>query len=217
MTELPRPDDERGATIVELLVGMAMGMVVLAGLSMVIISTLHGNARVVARVEATQNARLTVTKIVEQLHSACASPRLIPIKEGDSSTQLIFLHAESGKQSLAAPPLVESKIVLEGNGTLWETEKGQKRTLIEHVGPGGPNGELFAYFNYQNGALGTTKLPVPLTASTAAETVYVKVMLNADPRANPTKDAGSDATVWDSATLRLTPPLYNTELAPPCQ
>jgi hypothetical protein len=217
MSGLPRPGDERGSTIIELLVGMAMGMIVLAGLSMVIISTLHGNVRVDARVEATQNARLTVTKIIEQLHSACASPRLIPVKEGSSSKELIFLHAANGQSSVASPTLAESKIALDGAGTLWETEGGQKRRLIEHVGPGGPKGEIFSYFNYQSGALSKAALAVPLTASKAAETVFIKVMLNAEPRINSTRDASSDATVWDSATLRLTPPVYNTEIAPPCQ
>jgi hypothetical protein len=221
MSGLPGPADERGSTIIELLVGMAMGMIVLAGLSMVIITTLHGNGRVTARVEATQNARLTVSKIIEQLHSACASPRLIPLKSGSSPTELIFLHSETGKASLAAPPLVESKIALDNEGTLWETEKGQKRKLIENVGAGGPNGELFSYFAYQSAGSGRKEGPTKslgsLNNSTVGEAVYVKVMLNAEPRVDPVKDPGSDAIVWDSATLRLTPPLFNTEAVPPCQ
>ena len=216
VSELPSPDDERGSTIVELLVGMAMGMVVLAGLSMVIISTLHGNARVDARVEATQNARITMTKIIEQLHSACSSPRLIPIKETSTPTQLVFLHAESGKQSLASPPTVESTIALKGR-TLWETEGGVERKLLENVGPG-EGSAVFTYSTYQNGALAK----VPLSGSqslgaVAGETIYIQVALNAEPRSNPTRDAGAAATVKDSATLRLTPPQYNTQSAPPCQ
>lgn len=216
MNELPTPGDERGTTLVELLVGMAMGMVVLAGLGMVIISTLHGNARVDARVEATQNARITMTKIIEQLHSACYSPRVIPIQEGSSPTKLVFFHAESGKQSLASPPKVESTIALEGK-TLWETEGGVKRRLLENVGPG-EGSAVFTYSTYENGALAK----VPLTGSQAlgskaAETIYVQAAINAEPRSNPTRDAGAAATVKDSATLRLTPPQYNTQSAPPCQ
>lgn len=216
MNELPKPGDERGTTLVELLVGMAMGMVVLAGLGMVIISTLHGNARVDARVEATQNARITMTKIIEQLHSACYSPRVIPIQEGSSPTKLVFFHAESGKQSLASPPKIESTIALEGK-TLWETEGGVKRRLLENVGPG-EGSAVFTYSTYESGAL----VKVPLTGSQAlgskaAETIYVQAALNAEPRSNPTRDAGAAATVKDSATLRLTPPQYNTQSAPPCQ
>lgn len=202
--------------MVELLVGMAMGMIVLVGLSMVIISTLHGTARVSARVEATQNARLTMTKIIEQLHSACASPRLIPIKEGSTPTKLVFLHAESGTQSLAAPPLVESTIALEG-GTLWETEGGVQRQLLKNVGPG-EGSAVFTYYNFEQGHLGTSPLAaLPSLEARAAETVYIRVALNAEPRVNSTGDAGADATVKDSATLRPTPPFYNTQNALPCQ
>ena len=58
MSALDAARDERGTTMVELLVGMAMGMIVLGGLSMTIIVVLHGSARVSARVEATHNARI---------------------------------------------------------------------------------------------------------------------------------------------------------------
>jgi hypothetical protein len=48
--------------------------------------------------------------------------------------------------------------------------------------------------------------------------VVVKVALTASPRSTPVADAGSDATVRDSATLRLTPPSFNQAVsAPPCQ
>jgi Tfp pilus assembly protein PilW len=83
--------DEEGTTLVELLVGMGMGMVVLAGLAMVMIVTLHGNARVDARVEATDNARVVMTRIIEELHSACVKPMATPVKEG--STRNTLIHA----------------------------------------------------------------------------------------------------------------------------
>jgi len=214
----PPLNDERGSTITELLVGMAMGMIVLTGLSMVIITTLHGTARVSARVESTQNARLAVTKIVEQLHSACLSPRIVPVKGGSSSTKLVFVHAASDEAQAVAPVEVASEIFFDRNSdALWETEGGTTRKLIDNVGPGGRNGEIFSYFNFEDGALGKAPLAVPLTASTAEEAVYVKIALNAEPAANSTHDSGADTTVWDSATLRLTPPTYNTETAPPCQ
>lgn len=215
MTGTSRLTDDRGSSIVELLVGMAMGMVVLAGLSMVIITTLHGNARVTRRVEATQNARIAVTKIIEQLHSACLSPRIIPIKESSSATELVFVHAATNEAEAVSPTQVESKVFF-SNQALWETEGGATRKLIGNVGPGGPNGEIFSYFKITGGTLATTQLAVPLNGA-AAETVYVKVALNAEPASNPTHDARAGATIWDSATLRLTPPLYNTESAPPCQ
>lgn len=219
MSGLPRPTEEHGSTLVELLVGMAIGMIVLTGLSMLIITTMHGNSRVDARVEATQNARLTVTKIIEQLHSACVAPMTIPLKENSSGTKLIFVHAASGEASAVAPTQELSEIVYEPGtpGVLWETEGGVKRKLLSKAAPGGPNGTIFNYFKVENGKLATSKLATPLTKTTASEAVYVTVALSAEPISNPTRDAGANATVFDSATLRLTPPVYYTGSAPPCQ
>lgn len=214
---MPRANDERGTTMVELLVGLAMGMIVLVGLSMVIITTLHGNARVTARVEATQNARLAMTKIVEQLHSACFSPRIVPIKETSTPTKLVFVHSATNEAKAVEPKSVESTIALEGE-TLWETENRVKRQLLDHVGVG-EGGAVFAYYKFEKGALQETPLlATPSLGKRSAEAVYVRIELTADPRMNSTRDAAADATVHDSVTLRLTPPLYNTEsAAAPCQ
>jgi hypothetical protein len=218
MTALPRPTDERGSSMVELLVGMAMGMIVLVGLSMVIITTLHGNARVTSRVEATQNARLAMTKIVEQMHSACYSPRIVPIKETSTPTKLVFVHSAPSEAKNVEPRAIESVIALEGE-TLWETENGVRRRLLDNVGPG-EGSAVFTYYKFEKGQLQTTAplSTTPNLSTRAAETVYIRIGLTAEPRMNSTRDAAADATVHDSATLRLTPPLYNTEnAAAPCQ
>lgn len=224
-------DDERGSTMIELLVGMAMGMIVLVGLTMVIIVTLHGNARVDARVEATQNARLTVTKIMEELHSACIAPKVAPVKPGSSGTTLIFWHAAANQAKAVEPIPVETEIGYR-EGALWQTDKaatggpspewtfaeeGETRKLIGNVAaPAG--GEIFTYYRYEGGKLSGTPMASPLNEETASETIIVKVALAAAPASNPVHDAAAAATVSDSATLRLTPPSFNEVLpAPPCQ
>lgn len=226
---------ERGSSMVELLVGMAMGMIVLVGLTMVIIVTLHGNARVDARVEATQNARLTVTKIMEELHSACIAPKIAPIQKESSGTRLIFRHAASGEANAVAPIPVKTEITYK-EGALWQTDyaktggespaewtfqgkgEGQERRLIGNVGPPS-GGAIFSYYRYEGGKLGGESLTPPeLSEERANETILVKVSLAAEPASNPVRDADADATVFDSASLRLTPPSFN-ELTPalPCQ
>jgi Tfp pilus assembly protein PilW len=232
MPGLPHIKDERGTTIVELLVGMAMGMIVLVGLTMVIITTLHGTARVDARVEATQNARLTLSRIVEQLHSACIAPQIAPVKEGSSKTTLVFWHAAGGEGHAVTPVPVKSEIKLEEDGTLRQVDKavtgtingeyaftsvGTSRTLLSHVSAP-PGGAVFRYYSYENGALSSTPLATPLTKSKAEQTVYVKVSLVAEPASNPVGDASAAAAVSDSATLRLTPPSFDEKAAvAPCQ
>jgi Tfp pilus assembly protein PilW len=233
MRDRPSLSDESGTTIIELLVGMAMGMIVLVGLTIVIITTMHGTARVDARVEATQNARLTVTKIIEDLHSACIAPQIAPVKEGSSETKLIFWHAASGEGHATTPAPVKSEISW-GGGTLRQTDKaktgmvngeyvfepvGTTQTLISNVSRP-PGGAIFSYYNYANGTLSNTALPAnpSLSKTNAEQTILVKVALVAEPASNPVQDRSADATVSDSATLRLTPPSFNeSAAASPCQ
>lgn len=219
--------------MVELLVGMAMGMVVLVGLSMTIITVLHGTSRVDARVEATDNARIVVTRIVEELHSACISPQIAPVRENSTGTSLIFWHAATGQAKDVQPIPVRSRITY-SEGTLtqtdykktggtspnWEFEpeqagSGTTRILLTNVAP--VEGRVFTYEEYEGGnvkPLSTTGL----SKTEAETTVVVKVALTASPKSTPVADAGSAATVEDSATLRLTPPSYNQAVsAPPCQ
>src|SRR6476660_127010 len=84
--------DESGTTLVELMVALMTGLIIISALSMAILTTLHGTARVEARVEATQRARLALGKLMEELHSACVTPEIAPVKEESSGTLLRFVH-----------------------------------------------------------------------------------------------------------------------------
>jgi hypothetical protein len=236
---LPPLDNERGTTMIELIVGMAMGMVVLVGLSLTIIVVLHGTSRVDARVEATDNARTVVTRITEELHSACISPQVAPVRSGSTGTELIFWRAAAGESAAVQPIPVKTKVVYNsGTGTLTQTdyakiggtsptwifegEEGNKgtgttRTLLTNVAPGGSNGSVFTYQRYESGEAKTINVAT-LGVGEAAETVTVKIALTASPKSSPVPDKNSAATVSDSATLRLTPPSYETTArALPCQ
>lgn len=223
--------DERGTTLVELMVGLAAGMVVLAALSMLMISTVRTNSRVSARVDATQRARVALTNISEQLHSACIQPQMAPVLSKSTGTKLEFIHAASGTTAAVAPTPVKSVIWLNGenleqqdfalvSGTVakdwvFSTTGTPARKLLTKVAPLTP-GTIFTYYTYSNGkqeALTTTSEGL----AEAAKAVQVKVGLNALPSSQPVKDAGSDASLQTSAVLRLTPPTFS-ESAPalPC-
>lgn len=219
--------------MVELLVGMAMGMIVLVGLSMTIITVLHGTSRVDARVEATDNARIAVTRIMEELHSACISPQIAPVREGSTGTSLIFWHAAAAQANGVQPIPVKSRITYSegaltqtdykktgGTSPAWTFESeaegsGTTRTLLTDVAP--VEGRVFTYEQYEGGNLKPLST-TGLSKTEAEATVVVKVALTASPKSTPVADAGSAATVKDSATLRLTPPSFNQAVsAPPCQ
>lgn len=234
MAVVPAVRDESGTTLVELLVGLMMGMVILTALTLVVIVTMHGSARVSARVEATQNGRVVLARMTEQLHSACIYPKVAPILAGSTGTSLAFVHAASGEGNAVSPAPVKTVFTL-SEGTLTQSDAAvtegaeppygasdfaatpTTRTLMTNVAPIAPSSSIFTYYAYANGGLET--LPAnPLSETNAAKTVQVQIALDAAPRTTPVKDAGADASIRDAAVLRLTPPSFNeTATALPCR
>lgn len=233
MIATPPISDERGTTLVELLVGLAMGMVVLSALTLVIVVTLHGEARVSARVESTQRARIVLTQIMEELHSACVSPQIAPVKGESTGTSLEFIHATGNELSKVSPTPTKTVIALGEEGTLTQYDypvtsgtapewafaetASETRQLLTDVSPPTPGGPIFTYYEYENGALSETPQTTPL-GTEASKTIVVHVALQASPTSTPVADAGADTTVQDSAVLRLTPPSFSEgAVSLPCQ
>ena len=224
--------DESGTTMVELIVGLAIGLVVLSTLTTVVIVTLHGSARVSARVEATQNGRIVLARVMEELHSACVAPKVAPVQVGSTGTSLRFIRAAGKEGSAVAPTPTFTEINLSG-GVLSQTDYAATggtaptwtfsktpttQTLMKNVAPLVVNGPIFYYYSYVNGALSTTPLTTPLDTNGAALTVQVKAAFATAPGRTPVKDAGASAAIQDSAVLRLTPPSFNEQaVSLPCQ
>lgn len=233
---LARPghiSDESGTTLVELMVGTAVGMVVLYALTMAILTTMHGSARVSARVHATQNARVALTNIMEELHSACLAPKITPVQPASTGTLLSFVHAAKTDGAAAAPNPVLTKIFLEGStlkksDQAWVSGAAQKewvwsptvttRQLATNVGPVPPSNSIFSYYAYDKGVLSATPQTPPIDATEAASTIQIRVALAVAPSSTPVHDDNAPASVQNSATLRLTPPSFNESApSPPCQ
>ncbi len=221
--------DERGTTLMEVMVALATGMVVMFALTTVIVVTLHSSARVSARVDATQRARIVTSRVMEQLHSACVLPEIAPVQKESTGTSLRFVH-QNGSGVALTPTL--SVITLSG-GTLSESDYKATagplpawtfeptayatRTLLTKIGPIAPSSSIFSYYTYANGALVQVPANTTLSATTAAETVVVGMALTATPGTTPVKDSGAPASIKDSASFRLTPPSFNEKVASrPC-
>jgi hypothetical protein len=229
MKRLPSIDDERGTTLMEVMVALSAGIVVLAALSMVIVVSLRESDRVSARVDANQRARIVLGKIVDQLHSACIAPQIAPVQVGSTGTLLSFIH-QSG--SAVAPIPVLSTISLSG-GTLSQSDypstggtaptwtfaatPSSTRQLMTKISPTAPSSSIFSYYAYANGAISPTPLHTPLEAAEAASTVEVHVALTAAPLSTPVSDPNAAANIQSSALLRLTPPSFTTGSNAPCQ
>jgi type II secretory pathway pseudopilin PulG len=230
---------ERGFTMVELLVATAASIVVLFGILALVDVTTRGSARVAARVEANQRARVTLQRLLDQLHTTCVAPNVLPVVAASNGftsddNTLIFLR-QTGS---AVSPTPDQYVVELENGTLtqrvypatggtapsWTFSATPQSTtqLATDVGPARVGGgsatvPLFQYFAYQGAQLSTTPLPTPLSASDAARTVAVTVSFSLAPASNPARDQNAAVSVSDSVVLRLSPASEAaTEVNPPC-
>lgn len=221
--------DESGMTLLELLVATAAGVIVMFGVTTAVIVTMRETQRVTTHVHANQNARLTMTKIIDQLHSACVAPQIAPIQPTSTGTMLVFWH-QTG--SAVAPTPVESKISLSGttltqsdyagSGTpgAWTFATSASSTTQLMTGVSAiESTPVFRYYGYTNGQVSSTPFAsAPLGTENAPKTVQVNVAFQAAPGTTPISDAGAKTGIQDIALLRLTPPTYNSSIANlPCQ
>ncbi len=235
MTPPVRLGDQRGTTITELIVGMAAGGVVLFAVTALLLGTIHQTARVSARVDATQRARIALNKVIDQLHSACLAPQIAPVQAGSTGTSLSFIH-QAGGAAVLTPVL--SKISL-SEGTLsqsdyamvpeslppkWEFAEtaSSTRQLMTKIAPISPASSIFTYSTYVAGQGAPVPVTIPpgeaLSEETAARVIQVGVAFTASPLRSPVTDAEAPTSVRASAPLRLTPASYNKEVvSPPCQ
>lgn len=168
---------ERGFTLVELVVAMAISIVVLLGILALVDVTTRGSARVAARVEANQRARTMLERLVDELHSTCVAPNVLPVvassngfASGDNT--LIFLKW-SGSSVAPVPGSPDPEkagpfqnVVTLSGGTLTERvypaltgsapswtfdtspDPTKTRTLLTGVGPAKVGGSNVPLFQY---------------------------------------------------------------------
>lgn len=223
--------DERGTTLVELVIGTAMGMVVLSALTMLIITSMHASARVTARIHATQNARISLVKIIEELHSSCVVPKIAPVQEKSTGTLLRFSHAPASEGASATVKPVLSTVALSGTNlveteyaslggippTFSKTAMGPSHILATGVTPTPPSGSIFTYYTYSNGKL-VAVLQKELGLTEANSVIQVKVAFTAYPPTTSISDSNVGASVENSVMLRLTPPSFEAQAGSlPCQ
>lgn len=217
-------------TLIELVVAMAAGMIVFAGLTTMVVASLHQSTRVTRRVHATQEARITVHRIVTELHSACVAAEVAPIQEGSSGTSLSFVF-QTGSAATLTPVL--HKISLTGttltlssypstSGSIPEwtfsSTPTSTSTLMTNVSAVSASQPIFTYYKYVNGVISSTALAEPLSEANALVAVQVDIALKVTPPGPTTGTAKLPGIVQDSAFLRFTPPGgKTTALNFPCE
>jgi Tfp pilus assembly protein PilW len=204
--------DERGFSIAELLVSMGAALVVMTGVVTLTTTVIHSEARITNRVDAASRARPAMTRIVQELHSACVTSHIVPVRTGSTGTSITFF-SKSGSGVGLAPEL--HRISLNGT-TLMETTtpatpgsiapnwdfsgSSSSRLLLTNVAA--PGGVIFRYYDFVTGtgALNTTPLAVPLTDTTSARAAYVTVSFTSSPKP---LDPGSSLFLTTGVDLRL--------------
>jgi hypothetical protein len=197
---------------------------------MLVITSIHASARVSARVHATQNARIALVKILEELHSACVTPKIAPVQAGSTGTLLSFSHAPATEGTSASVQPVLSTIALSGTNLIqtnypslggtpptFSKTATSSETLASNIAPTPPSSAIFSYYTYSLGKL--VAVPQTTLGTTEANSVIqVKVAFTGFPPKTTTNDSNVGASVANSAMLRLTPPSFQEgATALPCQ
>jgi type II secretory pathway pseudopilin PulG len=101
--------DQHGFTLIETLVAMVSAIVVTGALFTIYIVALHQTSRITDSVQATQLGRTAMTRVVDELHSACLSRGLAPIQAKSSATELIFENGYSREAVILNAKEAEAK------------------------------------------------------------------------------------------------------------
>ena len=219
--------DQRGMTLIELLVATSAGAVIFFGLTMIVIASMHQTTRVTNRVHSTQEARVVVQRLVSELQSSCIASGLAPIQSGSSGTKLIYISQKDGeKAEVVSPTPVKREVSLNGTNlteSIYEREgtatsppwtfkstAAATRTLMTRVGAVSTSIPIFRYYAFSGGQVASSPLAVPLEKGLEAEATQVNVALKVTPPKATVQDAKSAAVIQDSALLRFTSPAFAT-------
>lgn len=230
MSRFDASDRESGMTLVELLVAASTGVVVMLGISLALIVTIRDSRRVSSHIQANQQARLTMAKVTDQLHSACVAYNIAPIQESSGPTSITFLHQIG---SAVSPTPVKSTIALSGTDLVqtdyaatggsapqwtFATSASSTTTLVRRISAISASVPIFRYYAFESGQISATPLTTPLEEGRNLKAVQVDVAFKVAPAQTVSNDAGAAAPIQSSVLLRFTPANFETSAQNlPCQ
>lgn|GEM_PF-5045819 len=208
-----------GFVFVELIVSLVAGLTVTAVAFMMLQASMGEAARVSSSVNATQQGRAALERVMSLLHNSCVAPRVAPVGAGSDGTKLVIVSESAAGASGASPfaPVRLHEITLV-NGTLedtsyastgtkpapeWEFARtGTTRTLAKDVSAAGTT-PVFQYFaDAPSSQPQGTALATPLSSAAAAEASVVTVTFTVGAQGG--RSSGDYAhVVSDTAQLRL--------------
>jgi type II secretory pathway pseudopilin PulG len=95
--------EERGLTLIELIVSMSLGIIV-TGIALSLLTfTTTDVTRISERVHVDQTGRVALEKLMLALHSSCVATKAEPIRFGSTAKILRFVSETSGENSYGEP------------------------------------------------------------------------------------------------------------------
>jgi len=224
-SSLIRLHDQRGFTLVELLVATMTGLIVSFAAFAILDVSLSQSTRVADRVSADQRGRLAMEKIMLELHSSCVASEVTPVEPKSEANKLRIISKTGAEAAFSTVELHEISFTEPepGKGKLTDTSytnTGEKpapnwafsatptrtQTLLTGVTKSGST-PIFQYFKYEGSKLSTTALPGELNETTAGEVAAITVSFTTAPESRTVGKIEGDRTVdlTDTAVLRFSP------------
>ncbi len=132
--------DERGFTLVELLVAMSLGILV-SGIALSLLNfTTADVTRITERVHADQTGRVALEKLMLALHSSCLTVKSDPIRPESTESKLRFVSEtsaenEHGEPSAALPTIKLHEVVYTAGSGKTEGALTEKSWTSEGTPP----------------------------------------------------------------------------------
>jgi prepilin-type N-terminal cleavage/methylation domain-containing protein len=152
---------EDGFTLMELLVVMVASVVVLGALFTILDVTLRQTSRTFSMVDASQESRIGLEKLENELHSACVGSDQSPIQTGSSATSLVFISqygSTASNANAASLTPVQHTITLSGSALTDTTTAASNANAPWTFG--GASSTQTILSNVTTAMSGSTALPV---------------------------------------------------------
>jgi prepilin-type N-terminal cleavage/methylation domain-containing protein len=213
--------EQDGMTIVELLVGMIIGVILLLAAFAILDRAYSANREAAERSEASQRGRLAMENVVRTLRSqVCIGASRASLTAGDANGLTLLVDLSGGssppeRRSITYTPSTRSldEAVYAGSGTFpnytFPASPTTTRTLLINAGQADTT-PVFSYYAMDptSGRGANVALPVPLSTADLSRTARIAVAFTARPE-RATVDANS-TTLHDDVYVRSADPLNPT-------
>jgi prepilin-type N-terminal cleavage/methylation domain-containing protein len=207
--------DERGFTLVELLVSMTLGLLVLGSTMLLMDRAFRHNSEVTQHTEAQQRSRIAMEEVIRRLRSqACYDGVTPPLATGTDSSTSFYAEYGDGTTPLelvtltydpTAGTLTEQRITGTGTPPVFTAAPDTSLVLSNMTQEG--TTPIFKYYAYPtvNPTAADQLLTTPLSAADRLKVARIEVTMQAWPN-GVTAHRANSAVVHDEIHVRLADP-----------